>query len=276
MLRLAAMLVLAAMLLITAIIFGACLSFAMSIDADLQRLTDAARATPPSITAERLAALPLPAQRYFAHAGVGIGSSSPRLVRLTQTGRLRSSAESAWMTFEASQTYSTNPPAFVWRAWFPVLGLPIVLGRDEYLEGQGSIVMKMLALFPVADEHSDELRAAGLMRYLNEMMWFPAAFLGPNVTIEPVDDSSFSVTIEDRGLKADALMIVDADGRPVNFRARRYDTATRDLEIWETPLTGELSFADLALPSSGTAVWKLATGDLAYIELQIADVRYEN
>ncbi len=53
------------------------------------------------------------------------------------------------------------------------------MGRDEYLGGRGSIVMKMLALLPVADEHGEELGAAGLMRYLNEMMGSPPLTSAP-------------------------------------------------------------------------------------------------
>src|SRR5690606_22534686 len=120
-----------------------------------------------------------PAQRYLSNTRV-VGAPIPRLVHLAQKGRIRSSADADWMAFEAEETYSIDPPAFVWRAFFPTQRTPFVLGRDLYLEGRGGILMKMLALLPVANEYGEELRAAGLMRYLNEMSWFPAAFLGDN------------------------------------------------------------------------------------------------
>lgn len=226
------------------------------------------------ITADRLAALPEPAVRYFTRAGV-VGTAIPRLVRLSQKGRIRSSLDAAWMTLEAEELYSTNPPALVWRAGMPGLALPIVLGRDEYRGGEGSIVMKMLSLVPVADEHGDELRAAGLMRYLNEMMWFPAAYLGENITITPAAENSFGVSIADRGVTADATLFVDADGRVTNFLAERYNTSTRSIERWETPITAWSTMAGLELPAIGAADWKLPAGDLRYIELEITSVTYE-
>jgi hypothetical protein len=248
--------------------------FARSISADIETLLREARAPNVTVTEAMLAGLPEPAQRYFRFAGV-VGHAIPRIVRISQKGRIRGSAAENWMSFEADETYSTNPPAFVWRASFPAVVAPVALGRDEYLGGRGSILMKMLAVVPLADEHGDELAAAGLMRYLNESMWFPASLLGPNVRISPIDDASFRATLSDRGLSAEAIFFVDGEGRLVNFRASRYDTGTGAVGTWETPVSGYRSLGGLNLPTSGSAVWKRDTGDFNYIELEVTDLTYE-
>ncbi len=113
------------------------------------------------------------------------------------------------------------------------------------------------------------------VRYLNEMTWFPAAFLGENVTIEPVDESCFRVTIADRGMTATALMFVDEDGRLTNFRAQRFHTGRRTMETWETPMAKHGAFEGVNLPTAGAAVWKLKNGDFPYIELEVIDVKYD-
>jgi hypothetical protein len=266
---------LAVLLLAAIAVTIAYLSWSASISAEEERLR-AAAAEPSGapITAAQIAALPAAAARYFTRAGV-IGTVIPRRIRLEQRGRIRSGAEAGWMTLEAEEIYSTNPPAFLWRTGMPSLLLPVVLGRDAYLDGQGSIAMKLLSLIPVAEEGGEALRAAGLMRYLNEMMWFPAAYLGENVTIVGRGDDAFDVRIEDRGLVAEATLLVDAEGRLVNFRAQRYNTATRSMETWETPISGWGPMAGLELPVAGAADWKLATGDFRYIELEITAIRYE-
>ena len=247
-----------------------------AMDGEQRALEAAARPpVPATVTAEMLARLPEPAQRYLRHAGV-LGAPIPRLVHLTQTGRIRGSAEAEWMTFEAQETYSINPPAFVWKAFVPTRRTPFVLGRDLYLEGRGGILMKMLALLPVADEHGEELRAAGLMRYLNEMSWFPAAFLGDNVTISERDNDSFGLRLTDRGIAVDAILFVDAQGRMKNFRAVRFNTATRSLQTWETPITDHADYGGYQLPKSGSAVWRSPQGDMTYIEVAVTSVRYEN
>lgn len=271
------LLALAVLLLVggVTIVTAAYLRFTAQIGSDVTGLlAAAARAPGPIVTEAMLAALPAPAQRYFTRAGV-VGKSIPRTIRLTQKGRIRSSADAGWMALEAEEVYSVTPPALVWRTWMPSAALPIAFGRDAYLDGNGSILIKLLALFPVADEHGDELRAAGLMRFLNEMAWFPAAYLGSNVSIAPVDDSAFTVTIADRGLTATSTLFVDAEGKLVNFRARRFNTSTRSTETWETPMTAWDSFEGLNLPTAGSAVWKLPTGDLDYIELEITGIAYD-
>lgn len=275
MLRLVALSIALIVILAIVTVLIAFLWFRGDIDRDVERLVSSAETPASSTIAEAiLAGLPAPAQRYFHFAGV-IGKPVPRLIRLTQRGRIRSSNEASWMTFEADETYSTSPPAFVWRAYMPSTVMPVVLGRDEYLEGNGSILMKMAGLLPVADEHGDELGAAGLMRYLNEAMWFPAALLLPNVTITPGDDTTFNVRITDRGMSAEATLSIDADGRLTNFRAQRYNTGSRSMETWETPITKYGEFNGLQLPARGAAVWRLATGDLQYIELDILSVTYQ-
>jgi hypothetical protein len=248
-------------------------SFGRQIEAEVGTLKAEAQSSTVVITEAMLADLPLPAQRYLRYAGV-VGKALPALVRLTQAGRIRSSNEAGWMAFEAEEYYSTNPPALVWRAYLPRRALPLAIGRDTYLSGDGSILIKMLAAFPVADEHGPELGEAGLMRFLNEMMWFPAAFLLPNVVIGAVDDASFQVTIEDRGRTATALLFIDDEGRLTNFRAQRYNTGSRSLETWETPITAYATWEGLNLPRSGSATWKLPSSDLTYIELDVLEVGY--
>ena len=250
--------------------------FLGDIGADVKRLVASAASTPePVITQAMIDRLPPPAQRYFLNAAV-VGQSIPRIVRLKQKGRIRGSASQGWMQFEADETYTIGPPGFVWQAYFPASLMPVVLGRDEYIEGGGSILMKVLAAAPVADEHGVEMGPAGLMRYLNEMMWFPAAMLGPNMSIAAVDDTSFRLSIADRGMTAEATLIVDAAGRLANFRAQRFSSATHRLETWETPITGYGTFVGLQLPVSGSATWKLKDGDLTYIELDVTDLKYED
>jgi hypothetical protein len=256
-----------------AVIAVAHLWFGRSVEADVRRLAAAAQPVP-VVDPAKIAGLPPTVQRYLAWSGV-VGKPIPSTVRLTQRGRIRSSAEAGWMAFEAVEVYSTRPPGFVWRAFFRRRSMPVVFGRDEYLDGQGSIVMKMLGLYPVADARGDELGPAGLTRYLNEAMWFPAAYLGDNVTWEAIDDRSARVTISDRGMTASGIFFFDAAGRPVNFRAPRYNTATGKVETWETPLTAYGQLAGANVPTGGTGVWKLADGDLAYIELEVTDIAYD-
>ena len=69
---------------------------------------------------------------------------------------------------------------------------------------------------------------------------------------------------------------IDDEGRLTNFSAQRY--MLRDggstLETWWTPITRYGEFEGLRLPVAGKAVWKLAGGDIEYIDLVITKLKY--
>lgn len=53
-------------------------------------------------------------------------------------------------------------------------------------------------------------------------MWFPSAFLGNNISFEPIDANSAKVTLKDIGKSVTATMYFDDDGKLINFTAPRY------------------------------------------------------
>jgi Family of unknown function (DUF6544) len=102
------------------------------------------------VTEEMLKDLPPPVQRYMNYSGV-IGKAIPRTVCLKQVGRIRQDEKSAWMKLEAEEYYSTSPPGFIWKVYIPNRRFPLTLGRDGYAKGCGSMLIKMLSLFPVVN-----------------------------------------------------------------------------------------------------------------------------
>jgi hypothetical protein len=227
------------------------------------------------VTADMLVGLPDPVQRYLAYTGV-VGQPWIDTVRLRQTGRFRLGPDRPWMPMTAEQTYTTDPPAFVWNARFRVAGLPLLRARDEYRAGHGHMFARLAGLFTVFDVRGEELDQGTMLRYLNEMMWFPTAFLGDNVTWQAIDDRSAGVTFHDGGKSVSARMIFDGEGRLVDFTALRYREMAGEfsLDPWSTPITAYGVRAGLNLPVRGQAVWNLPAGDLLYAELEITEIEY--
>jgi len=252
-------------------------NFSGRINREIWGLVSGAKSGPAIfVTGEMLGNLPPPVQRYMAYSGV-LGKAIPHTVRLKQVGRIRQDAMSVWMKLEAGEHYSTTPPGFIWKVYMPSRKFPLTLGRDAYVDGRGSMLIKMLSLFPLVNAAGSEVDQGSMMRYLNEMAWFPAAFLGENISWKAIDDGSAEVTLTDRGKSVSAIMHFDPEGKPLNFVAKRYRMVGKgyDLETWSTPFSGYGEFEGLKLPVRGQGVWNLKEGDLAYVELEITELEYD-
>jgi len=248
------------------------LSFNHKVDKEIRELSSKSGSEKEAlVTAEMLQDLPEPVQRYLKYSGV-VGKPIVRSVHLKQVGRIRQNAQQPWMEFVADEYYTVAPPAFIWRAKAKAAGLPLVRVRDKYANGSGNMLVTMGGILNMVDAKGAEIDQGSMMRYFNEMMWFPTAFLGDNVSWKAIDDNSVEVTFNDSGKSINAKMYFDEVGRLVNFIARRYrDT---DLETWSTPITEYGEFEGLKLPVRGQGVWNLSSGDLIYIELQLTEVEY--
>jgi hypothetical protein len=219
--------------------------------------------------------LPEPVQRYMVYTGV-FGKPWIDTVTLKQRGRFRQGMDRPWMPMVAEERYTTDPPSLTWNARFKVAGLPLLRARDRYESGHGHMFGKLAGLFTVFDMRGEELDQGTMIRYLNEIMWFPTAFLGENVTWGEIDDHSAQVTFNDCGKSVSGRVIFDDVGKLTNFTAMRYREMGGEfsLDPWSTPITGYGQRAGLNLPIRGQAVWNLPSGDLPYAEMEITDVEY--
>jgi hypothetical protein len=179
------------------------------------------------------------------------------------------------MPFEAEEYYTIDPPGFIWIARMKMAPGVTMSGRDRYVGGHGSIDMRLFGLFPVARESGPKLDHGALLRYLNETMWFPAAALSPCITWEAIDANSARATMSYGGISAPATFIFDDQGRLTNMIAERYYLAGDELETWQTPIHGYDTFGGVRVPSEGQGVWKLDSGDFAYIRLHVTDLEYD-
>jgi hypothetical protein len=224
-----------------------------------------------------LAGLPEPAQRYLRYAGV-VGRPLVDTVRVRQRCRMRPAPNGFSFPIVAEQWYSVEPPGFIWDATVPVAGIPVVRGRDGYIDGRGLMTIKAGSLFAIVDASGPEMDKASLLRHLSEMPWFPSAFLRDRVTWEAIDDTTVRVSIADGDLTVTGTLEIDAEGRLVAFRSERHAMVGKGFELrpWSAPTYGYGEFEGLRLPVRGAAVWTLPDGtELPYIELELSDVAYD-
>lgn len=229
------------------------------------------------VTADMLQDLPGPVQRYLNGTGV-VGKPWVNSVLLHQTGRFRQGPDQPWMSMTAEQRYTTDPPSFIWNASFKIVGLPLLRARDEYQAGHGHMFGKMAGLFTIFDVRGEELDQGAMLRYLSEMIWFPSAFLGENISWKGLVDNTAQVTFTDQGKSVSGQMHFDQKGRFRNFTTERYRAVGEEfsLDPWSTPVDRYGVLASLNLPVHGQAVWNLASGDFAYVDLEITKIEYNS
>jgi hypothetical protein len=221
-----------------------------------------------------LASLPEPVQRWLRWSGV-VGLAIPSSIRLKQVGQFRLAANRPWMPFAAEQYYTTDPPGFVWKVRMQFLPLLSMVGADRYIGGLGSIDMRLNGLFPVAAQAGGALNEAALLRYLDEIVWFPQAALSRFITWQPHGTDSAIAAISDAGLTARATFVFDEDGRPTKVVATRYNSNTRRAESWLTICRDHVRLNGVGVPAGGEGIWRLSSGELSYIRLDVTRLDYK-
>ena len=249
--------------------------FGRLVDADRRHLLERPRpAHPPLVTEDMLTALPEPAQRYLRYAGV-IGTPMVDTVHVRQACRMRPAPGGFSFPIVADQWYRVEPPGFIWDATVPVAGVPVIRGRDGYLDGHSVMTIMGGSMIPIVSAAGPEMDQASLLRHLSEMAWFPSAFLRERVTWEAIDDATVHVAITDGDLRATGTLEIDPEGRLVEFRSERYAAVGKGFELrpWSAPTRAYGTFEGLRLPVQGAAVWTLPDGStLPYIEVTLTDV----
>lgn len=247
--------------------------FEARIDREIDDLLAAGNAPASGpVTEADLERLPEPVRRWLHGAHV-VGRPIPTSVRLRQEGELLLGG--AWRSFTAEAYYTTDPPGFVWRMTMPMGPGLAVVGRDRYADGEGSIEMRLGGVVPVARDSGPEMDRGALLRYLNEIMWFPAAALSPCIAWEPVDGASARATMTWGGVSGSATFFVDPDGRVTDMVAERYDRDAGAVLPWSTPITDHGTFGGVRVPTAGEAVYARPSGDAPYIRLRVVDLAYD-
>lgn len=227
------------------------------------------------ITEEDVAKLPEPVQRWLQRVQI-IGKEKIVSVRLKQEGFFRTKEGGSWMPFKATQYYRTDPPGFIWYVTMKPFPFFVIKGRDSYYEGRGNMLIKLFSLIKVADATGPEIDQGVLVRYLNEIMWFPTAALNDYIEWKALNKTSARATMSYRGVSASAIFYFSEDGDLLNFVAERYMDAGGEFikKMWSTPISGYGEFHGIRIPTEGQGVWKLDSGDFSYIKLKIVDIDY--
>lgn len=253
-------------------------AFRRQVAREVADLFERARSAQPTVVAEaELAGKPEPVQRWLRAAGI-IGKQRPITVRLRQEGLFRPGIGQRWMPITVEQYYTTEPPGFVWFGMLTQSPFVSIAGKDTYVAGKGAMDIRALSLFRVLHLRGPELDQGSLLRYLSEIVWFPAAALIPAITWEGVDAHSAQATMRHEGVTASATFFFSDEGDVTNVTAERYRTTDDGFALtpWSTPISAYAEFHGVRVPRAGEAVWTLPTGEFPYARVRVTDVEYNH
>jgi hypothetical protein len=228
----------------------------------------------PEVTEELIADLPEPVQRSLRRSGV-VGRRIPDVVTVWQEGRIRTSPERRWLPFTAREQYRLDQPGFVWNAALKMAGMTLGRATDSLDDGHGRMKVRLLGLFTVVDEVGPEMDQGSLMRWLNETMWFPAAWATDVISWEPIDAVSAVGAVRSGENEVRGEFRFHPSGQMVDFLADRYRDVGERFEMtpWCTPITGHNRFEGIEVPTTGSAVWLVEGGTFEYIQIRVTKIR---
>lgn len=228
------------------------------------------------LTREMIAGLPPVVQKWMERSSV-VGLKMTRQVQLQQTGRMRTQPAGKWMPVTATQYFTIPQPGFLWTADVEAAPFIVLKGRDLYQNGQGHMLIKALALLPVANANGPTTDQGSLLRYLAEICWFPDAALHAYIQWEPIDAHSAKATLRYGKAEGSGIFTFDDKGDIRSFEAMRYygrkggDT----LEKWHIDMDSASfqTFDGVRIPTRSSVTWKLADGDFTWFVVEISDLK---
>jgi hypothetical protein len=266
-------LILALSLLATATAVGVLLlrrSYRQSFMQDVTQLLSAApAATEQTFSYQQLSGLPEPVQRYFRHV-LPEGYPYIRTVHLRHGGRFKTNVDADWTDITGEQYFTTEPPGFIWLGqtrWFAA--------RDQYVSGQGQLVVHLFSLIPVANERGNTVNEGELLRWLGESVWFPTNLL-PSERLEwsPVDDRSAQLQFEQNGVAINYHVQFNDRDEIVRVETQRYMTPERQ-ETWVGKVSNYQRINEVLVPTRIWATWKLPKGDHTYADFWVNEIEYD-
>lgn len=228
------------------------------------------------ITEDKIASFPPVVQQWLHHSGI-IGKPDVSFIRLKQKGMLRFKPAGKWMEFNAEEYFSTEQPSFNWQTKVNMMPLIYMDGRDKYVNGDGEMLVKLLAVKPVINvKGSYERNQAALIRYLSEICWFPSAAISEYINWEPIDTMSARAFITYHGITVSGVFYFTAEGDIYSFEALRYGdfNGETSLEKWHVQSKEYKVFHGIRVPSKSEVTWKLDTGNFTWLKLELDTVDY--
>jgi hypothetical protein len=227
------------------------------------------------VTNEDLLGLPTPIRQWLKRSEV-VGKKYIQNAYLEQSGQMRLQPEQKWLESNAKQYFNTLEPSFLWTVETKMNNIPI-LGRDLFIKGVGSMLIKLASIIPVVNEKSNEkLNEATMQRFLGEIVWFPTAALSEYIKWQEIDPYSAKALMNYKGVTGEATFYFDKNYKLDKFLAFRYrDVSDEDRTLWQAKVNKSKKINGIIIPIDLEASWLPENSKkFLWYKFQIENVKY--
>lgn len=229
------------------------------------------------VTEQMLEPLPPVVQNWLRKTEC-IGKPIINDVHIRQTGEMLLKPGTSWNLFSAEQWVTVYPQAFLWKTRVTGPMHILLKGRDKYQDGQGNMLIKFLATFPLVDARGPEINQAAMLRYLSEIVWYPTAALSDYIEWHQIDDFSAKATIHNGNMIDSGVFHFNKEGLVTSFKTKRYyyRKGQSTLETWVADIDDKsfFKFDGILVPRKAKITWKLKQGDFTWFRLELTDLKY--
>ncbi len=228
---------------------------------------------PSSGTPSAEVALPSPVARYRA---VAVGARAPvATLNLRHAGTFCMSLTSKPLPIRGTQTFSADPPGFVWSARVRMAPGVWVDARDMAVDGRGSMRVLLDATVPIADARGPEIDQGSALRLLAEMVWYPTALFDARfVTWSAIDATHARATLRFGAQEVSGTFEFGADGLPVQFSAQRFNDK-HELRPWGGTYGDWRTVSGMRVPFEAKVSWQLDAGPFTYAHWLVEDMDFD-
>lgn len=225
-----------------------------------------------------IAHLPEVVQKWLLRSNV-VGSQWKTTVRIRQKGQMRLDPDSEkWIFASATQVVGMIEPSFVWQVKAEMKPFIYVYGADSYLDGVGSLQMRLLNLVKVADvKGGPKVNQSSFQRYLLELPWYPQAALNRNMKWTQIDKQTARVVMNHRGVPGEAYLHFDEDGDVVYTSAMRFKDTDEKAELLECMgESKEINLMDgIRMPVAVHVTWRLPEKLYTWFKVEIFKLEFK-
>ncbi len=221
--------------------------------------------------------LPTPVRAYLDNV-VPDTFRIPKLIKITQTGELKTSAESEWNKIEAVQYYSPYKPGYIWDAKMSPSSFADIRALDSYVDGTGSMLIKVFSSITITDAKGPQMDISALYRYFSEAVFFPYKFY-PSQNVEWFDTGLDNAQCMFRDDTLSGKMNVffntrNEISRIETFDKYRFTNSGFSNELNITYYSDYREFKGLKIPYKGSVAWDYKGKLFEYGRFEVKEIEY--